>query len=635
MFPDSEIAKQFVCGSQKSRYISTFGLGPHFQSLVFDRVNKCEDGYVILFDESQIKELGSKQLDIHVRYWDSCEVTSRYLTSVFMDHATAKDLLSKVKLAIDDKLNLSKSVQLSMDGPSVNFKFHRLLTQDLAASVAEDFKFIDIGSCGLHTIHNAFRAGQQKSGWDLESFFTSLHWLFKDTPARREDFFELTGFEVFPLKFCACRWVENIAVAQRALFIWPHVKLFLRHLLDTTPLQTKSFDRLVTWMKDPLLEAKVETFISIAKLLQPFLKTYQSQEPLVPFLARDLFRVTTSLLQRFLTPAALKQCSTILKTLKVDLDQAELYVPVSKIDVGFKTSQLLKSANLSPKQLLGFQLETRNFLLATVKKIIEKSPLKSKLLRSLAWLNPEVLREAKEDSTCAEKLFGDTVTCLVSCNRVNADDVDELKSSFKTWVSDCHLPEFKAPQRLDSYFASIFSGSKFKSVWGLIKLILVLSHGQAQVERGFSVNKEVMSENLSEKAAVSKRLICDHVTAVGGVMKVELTHALLASVSCSRAKYRQYLNEMKEESEKQQRKRKRDDRFEEVEKMKSKKRQLEQEVKNLEESADKLAEKAERQGALRFITESNALRAAAKKKKNEVKVLVDSLEAAAKEIAGL
>jgi hypothetical protein len=54
-------------------------------------------------------------------------------------------------------------------------------------------KLLDLGTCGLHTVHNAFRAGVEASGWDLGSLFSSLTWLFKDSPARREDFTNLTG----------------------------------------------------------------------------------------------------------------------------------------------------------------------------------------------------------------------------------------------------------------------------------------------------------------------------------------------------------------------------------------------------------------------------------------------------------
>ncbi|KAK0059329.1 LIM homeobox Lhx6 [Biomphalaria pfeifferi] len=65
-------------------------------------------------------------------------------------------------------------------------------------------------------MHNAFRAGLASTGWELGHFFSSLSWLFKDTPARREDFTALTGSSDFPLEHCQHRWVENVEEAERA-----------------------------------------------------------------------------------------------------------------------------------------------------------------------------------------------------------------------------------------------------------------------------------------------------------------------------------------------------------------------------------------------------------------------------------
>jgi len=56
------------------------------------------------------------------------------------------------------------------------------------------------------------------------------------------------------------------------------------------------------------------------------------------------------------------------------------------------------------------------------------------------------------------------------------------------------------------------------------------------VERGFSVNKQVEIDNLSEEAFVAKRLICDHVTAVGGLQNIDTSNMqlLLAASSARR-----------------------------------------------------------------------------------------------------
>jgi len=49
----------------------------------------------------------------------------------------------------------------------------------------------------------------------------------------------------------------------------------------------------------------------------------------------------------------------------------------------------------------------------------------------------------------------------------------------------------------------------YSKLWKVVKMLLVLSHGQATVERGFSMNKQVETEHLYEESVVAKRTICD------------------------------------------------------------------------------------------------------------------------------
>ena len=60
----------------------------------------------------------------------------------------------------------------------------------------------------------------------------------------------------------------------------------------------------------------------------------------------------------------------------------------------------------------------------------------------------------------------------------------------------------------------------------------MLSHGQASVEWGFSVNKEIEVENLPEHSLVVQRTICDYVEVVSGVLRLaERDHEPKAPVS--------------------------------------------------------------------------------------------------------
>ena len=61
MFPESTIAQQFSCGERKCSYVSTFGFGPHFASLLKSTVRSASD-YVVLFDESLNNELRRSNL---------------------------------------------------------------------------------------------------------------------------------------------------------------------------------------------------------------------------------------------------------------------------------------------------------------------------------------------------------------------------------------------------------------------------------------------------------------------------------------------------------------------------------------------------------------------------------------------
>lgn len=148
----------------------------------------------LLFDETLNQSNQKKQLDILARYWDSLqnEVCTSYVNSAFMGHSSADDILREFYENIQP-LNLSKILQISMDGPSVNWKFYDLLQKDIEKQFK--FKFASIGSCGLHILNNAFRKGASSVDWNISSVLTSLYWLFKDSPARREDFIDSSNLK--------------------------------------------------------------------------------------------------------------------------------------------------------------------------------------------------------------------------------------------------------------------------------------------------------------------------------------------------------------------------------------------------------------------------------------------------------
>ena len=63
--------------------------------------------------------------------------------------------------------------------------------------------------------------------------------------------------------------------------------------------------------------------------------------------------------------------------------------------------------------------------------------------------------------------------------------------------------------KIDEFFMRYFGGgSRFATLIVIVKFVMILSHGQWTGERGFSINKSLLIENLSEKSFTNQRIVC-------------------------------------------------------------------------------------------------------------------------------
>ena len=176
LFPDSKIAQDVALGRTKINYVINFGPGPYFKSLLIEEVEKSPY-YVVSFDESLNKVTQTCQMDLIVRFWNdlSNEVEVRYLNSTFLGHSSALDIRNHFNKETEI-LNLSRMLQISMDGPSTNWKFFNELSKYRC-----DCELIDIGSCGIHIMHGAFKTGAESTSWDIKSVLKGSYQILHDT----------------------------------------------------------------------------------------------------------------------------------------------------------------------------------------------------------------------------------------------------------------------------------------------------------------------------------------------------------------------------------------------------------------------------------------------------------------------
>ena len=168
-------------------------------------------------------------MDFIVRFIKDGKVEMRYLGSAFLGYTTAADLKRNFDEATKD-LDKRKMIQVSMDGPNVNWKLLSSIVDERQSN--DDYpELLDIGLCSLHVIRGAFRKGMNKTNWGIDSVLKALHNLFDKSPAKREDFSKTTKTDVFPLQFCGHRRLEDKKVADRALEIWSHITIYISEIL--------------------------------------------------------------------------------------------------------------------------------------------------------------------------------------------------------------------------------------------------------------------------------------------------------------------------------------------------------------------------------------------------------------------
>ena len=85
--------------------------------------------------------------------------------------------------------------------------------------------------------------------------------------------------------------------------------------------------------------------------------------------------------------------------------------------------------------------------------------------------------------------------------------------------------EFSRKSKLDTYLYDVIQEIESHELEKFVTIALSLSHGQATVERGFNINKELLGVNLKEK---SQRVVHDAISSAGvGLQDFKIPEGLM------------------------------------------------------------------------------------------------------------
>lgn len=194
-----------------------------------------------------------------------------------------------------------------------------------------------------------------------------------------------------------------------AIEVIPYIQMYIKDVENKKYKNnpgTKSFDTVMAMCGDTLIIAKVAFIVSVAKCVEKFLRLYQTDKPMLPFLACDLEEVMRSLMSRFIKTSVMDSASTQEKLDEIDVTQKENQKNFKHIDIGFQTDLEIRDVRekqkISDRQIVEFRMECTECLCAIVHKFKSKSPLSYDLVRNLSCIDPKTICEKAEDR-CVRK----------------------------------------------------------------------------------------------------------------------------------------------------------------------------------------------------------------------------------------
>lgn len=555
MFPNS-VPDNFTMSSSKVSYLVSEGLGPYFHKVIVEDIKTSNSKYTMQYDETTNKQI-AKQLDIKVRYWSNSadEVSVKHLQTYLMGHATGKQISDKLLSSVSSNgLPLSKLVMLGSDGPNVSKTVWNIVNEKVMETERPGgIGLVNVGTCNLHVVNKAFGKGLTTCFNNIPELVIDVYHWFKLSAVRKEEFLAIQEEFGLPthafLKHVECRWLTLLPAIERIDEQWKALcHYFITALPKADPSITNNmrYKRIRNQLSRKETPAELQFLKSVATYFNGFLAFFQREEPMIHLLHEKLFDFVKELYMRFLKNELVQTCKTVSGLKALNVDNTDIHQQNKFMEIGEK-SRLVLSALPTEKQTILF-LSMRKLYRTSSKYLLEKLPLDNTILKSCRALQPQVRH---------------TVWTVPSVKTLAIELAVEVNTD--TLGDECRMyqnetvPEKWCKGRIDHYWRNFFSMKnelgelKYPSLTKVMKAALVLSHGSADVERGFSESGGSITSNriqLTEASINGILATRDGLKLYNGKPHlVPITRELLNMGRSAHAHYVQRLEEKRKEQE--------------------------------------------------------------------------------------
>ena len=420
------------------------------------------------------------------------------------------------------------------------------------------------------------------------------------------------------LRHCESRWLGIEKVLVRVIEQLPNIRQYFLKDLPQRPEfkgekgvgKTKRYLRIAENLSNPALEALMAFVVFIGQDYKKYIIPLQTNAPMIHVLHGMQIKLVYALMSKFIqSKFILDDSKNKTKAAKdlLEIDVTNSKLQLAKIQIGSKATYCLKKLDgLQQKKIIAVMT---GFLEACTSYLLTNLPLNDPVLKKSKSLHPD--HRLHKDSLNNISFLAQTVckalgdkamkeTFHLTATQTKFDLLDIIRNEYQVYQMESipesmylvSVPKKKSSSQRDSYWRRAYEiagileeedddndndkkvakriddywvevcgirdetgKKKYSNLWILVKCIMLISHGNADPERGFSINKHMLAihgTSLGEQTIVAIRLIKDYVVQCGGIGKVPLSDKLLQSCKLARSRYGADLEEKRKLAEKEE-----------------------------------------------------------------------------------
>lgn len=292
--------------------------------------------------------------------------------------------------------------------------------------------------------------------------------------------------------------------------------------------------RLAEAFSDKAFYAKLLFVNNAFDLFKDFLTLFQGTETLVHRLFGEMVALVHKLCGRFMKVESYKT-----KTGKdlLRLEPGSSMNWKSKVEVGEDTEAAMASWEAAEKR--AFRLGARSFYIKCTEYLLSRLPLDNTNLESLRCLNPDA--QGRDTSATDLRLLAARLPQVIEASKISA--LMDEHTLFQLEPTETNLS-----LSVDQHWQKVFElkkadgSAKYPLLCKVIKALLCIPHGNADLERGFSENRRMLLERarLTIHNVNGMRQVLSHAKRFGGdPSKLVVTPTIIKAVQGSSKRYRE------------------------------------------------------------------------------------------------